>query len=68
MKNFFQFLKGLFESDKPQSSKRFFGAIGFICFIVFVAIWDRTLIDTLGFLSVSLIGLETITTAFKAKK
>lgn len=62
------FLKSLFESDKPQSSKRFFGAIGFICFIVFVAVWDHSLIDTLGFISVSLIGLDTITTAFKPKK
>lgn len=62
------FLKSLFESDKHQSSKRFFGAIGFISFIVFVAIWDHSLIDTLGFISASLVGLDTITTAFKPKK
>lgn len=68
MKNLLTFLKNLFLSDKAESSKRFFGAIGFICFIVFVAVWDHSLIDTLGFLSVSLIGLETITTAFKPKQ
>lgn len=60
-------MRNIYQSDKPESSKRFFGSVGFICFIVFVAVWDRTLIDTLGFLSVSLLGLEAITSAFKGK-
>ena len=59
------FIKNIFTSGTPESSKRIFGGIGFICAIVFIAIWQRSLTDTLLFVSASLLGLETITNLWK---
>ena len=63
-----EFFRGIFSSGTPESSKRFFGAVGFICAIIFIAIWDKTLIDTLLFTSTALLGLESITTIFNNKQ
>lgn len=65
MKKLLQFLKNIYLSDQPESSKRFYGSIGFICSIVFIAIWSHILIEQLMYVSATLIGLETITKAFK---
>jgi hypothetical protein len=65
MKNF---IKNMFSSDSEVSSKRVFGAIGFISSIVFIAIWKRDLIEVLLITSASMIGLETITNIFKPKQ
>lgn len=65
MKTFWEFFTGLFTSDKPQSSKRFFGAIGFLTAVVYIGVFKHDLIETLLFVSAALIGLETITKAFK---
>ena len=60
-----EFIKNIFTSGTPESSKRIFGGIGFICAIVFIALWQRALTDTLLFVSASLLGLETITNLWK---
>ena len=59
------FIKNIFTSGTPESSKRVFGGVGFICAIVFIALWNRQLTDTLLFVSASLLGLETITNLWK---
>jgi flagellar biogenesis protein FliO len=59
------FIKGIFSSGTPESSKRLFGALGFICAIIFIAIWKRDLVETLLIVSASLLGLETLTNIFK---
>lgn len=61
------FIKGMFSNGTTESSKRVFGAIGFCCAIVFIALWKRDLIDTLLITSASMIGLSAITDIFKAK-
>lgn len=43
--------------DGKWSSKRVYGAIGFISVIVFVAIWQHDLISELMFTSAALLGL-----------
>ena len=62
------FIRGLFMSDRPESSKRFFGAIGFLCAIVFIAIWDKTLINELMYTSAALLGLDAVVGAINKKK
>lgn len=51
------FIKNIFLKDKPESSKRIFGAIGFICSIIFIAIWERDLTNELLYTSAALLGL-----------
>ena len=63
-----KFLKDMFSSEKGVSSKRVFGGIGFLCSIVFIALWSRDLIDFLLITSASMIGLETITQIFTPKQ
>ena len=60
-----EFIRGIFTSGTPESSKRVFGALGFICAIIFIAIWKRELIETLLIVSASLLGLESLTGIFK---
>ena len=57
MKNF---IKNIFTSGTPESSKRVFGGIGYICAIIFIALWKREYVDTLLYISAALLGLETI--------
>lgn len=54
------FIRNVFKSDSPESSKRFFGAIGFLSAIFFIAFFDRTLITELLYTSSALIGLDTV--------
>lgn len=63
-----KFILDMLSSNTGVSSKRMFGGIGFICAIVFIALWGRTLIDTLLFISAALLGLETVTGVFNKTK
>jgi hypothetical protein len=60
-------LKDIFSSSDGISSKRVFGAIGFIFSIIYIGIWQRELTDLLLVTSASMIGLETITNIFLPK-
>ena len=60
-----EFIKNIFTSGTPESSKRIFGGLGFICAIIFIALWNRQLTDTLLFVSASLLGLETFANIWK---
>ena len=62
---FIKFVASALRSNTDESSKRLFGAIGFICSIVFIAIWSHSLFEELLYVSVGLLGLETITKVFK---
>ena len=59
-------LKQIFSSDQALSSKRIFGGIGFICSIIMI--WTKVANENVPYLlyvSVSLIGLESVTQIFK---
>ena len=62
-----KFLKDMLSSESSVSSKRVLGSIGFICSIIFIAIWRIDLVEMLTVTSASLVGLETITNIFKPK-
>lgn len=53
----FKFLRNILSKDSPESSKRLFGAIGFLLSIVFIAIWQHEMINELLYVSSALIGL-----------
>lgn len=53
----FKFLRNILSKDSPESSKRLFGAIGFLSSIVFIAIWQHEMINELLYVSSALIGL-----------
>jgi hypothetical protein len=61
-------IRKIISADTPESSKRFFGGIGFVVFLVYVGVFDHTLIDTLGYLSVSLLGFTSIEKIYGLKK
>ena len=68
-KTFWDYLYEIFSDGSVLSSKRIFGAIGFIAFIVlcFVKI-DNSTVQSLGIISSGLLGLGTlidIANAFK---
>lgn len=64
-----EFIKGIFSSGTPESSKRVFGAIGFICSIAMMFLkYDEAYWGTLLMISSLLLGLETITGIFKKKE
>lgn len=54
-------------SKSGVSSKRLYGGIGFLCSVVFIAIWQHELINELLYVSASMIGLETVTRMFGKK-
>ena len=58
------FIKNMLSNGTAESSKRVFGGIGFLCAIIFIALWKRELIDTLLITSASMIGLAAITDIF----
>lgn len=62
-----KFIIDMLSSEGNVSSKRVLGAIGFLSAIVFIAIWQRNLIDMLLITSASLVGLQTVTDIFKPK-
>ena len=53
-------MQGVYSSGSPESSKRFFGSIGWLSAIVIIYIWRRDLTETLLYVSAALIGLEVI--------
>lgn len=62
------FVANSMRSTAPESSKRLFGAIGFIMAIIYIGIWGHNLFDTLLFISAALLGLEAITSTFNKTK
>ena len=60
MKNF---IKGIFTNNDPVSSKRVFGAIGFIAYIV-LCYFDKQNIELLV-ASCTLLGLDSFANIFK---
>lgn len=60
--------KSIFSSDGSISSKRVFGAIGFIWACVLITVQKIPLVDTLLFISAALLGLETLTSVFNKPK
>lgn len=65
MKKFFTFLENVYNKDSTESSKRFFGSIGFLVSIVYIAIWDRTLIFELLCVSAGMVGFDAIVEMIK---
>ena len=63
-----KFLKDMLSNSEGVSSKRVLGMIGFVCAIIFIALWARDLIDLLLVTSASLVGLETVTNIFTPKQ
>lgn len=61
------FVANSLRATSAESSKRLFGAIGFITAIIYIAIWSHPLIETLLYVSAALLGLEAITGVFKKK-
>lgn len=62
-----KFIKDMFSSQTGVSSKRVFGGLGFVCAIIFIALWKRDLIDLLLITSATMLGLETISAIFTPK-
>ena len=60
MKKFIEFIANIYKSDTNESSKRFFGSIGFLAAIVFIALWDRSLINELMYTSAGMVGFDAI--------
>jgi hypothetical protein len=60
MKKFILFLGNVYKSESPESSKRFFGSIGFLTAIVYIALWDRTLINELMYVSAGMVGFDAV--------
>jgi hypothetical protein len=61
------FVANSLRSSSSESSKRLFGAIGFITAIIYIAVWDHNLIEALLYVSAALLGLGSITSVFKKK-
>ena len=61
------FVANALRSETSESSKRIFGAIGFLASVAFIGIWVHDLINELMYVSVMLLGLETVTNLFKKK-
>jgi len=66
MKKIFNYLKSINSADSPDSSKRFWGGIGFATCVVLACI-NKELQEPLLYTSAGLLGLETITNFFKPK-
>lgn len=64
----FKFVAQALRSNTDESSKRLFGAIGFICSIIFIGLWERDLIKELLFVSAGLLGMETVFKLFSISK
>lgn len=54
------FIKQMFSENNKISSKRVNGTIGWVCAIVFIAIWNRDLIAEMMYTSAALIGLDSL--------
>ena len=60
----FEYIKSVNAAGTADSAKRFYGGIGF-CFCIGFAFFNQSLQEPLMYLSVSLIGLETVSNIFK---
>ncbi len=60
MKQFVRFFRDIHTARSAVSSKRFYGGVGFVCSVVFVAIWQHELVDELLYTSAGLIGFDTL--------
>ena len=58
------FIANSLRSTAPESSKRLFGALGFVVSMVYIAVWEHSLIETLLYVSAALLGLEAVTGIF----
>lgn len=58
-----EFIKGIFTNGDPVSSKRVFGAIGFISYIV-LSYFDKQDLNLL-IASITLLGLDSVANIFK---
>jgi hypothetical protein len=54
------FVANSLRADTSESSKRLFGALGFMCFILAIYIWRHDLVETLGWISAALLGLDVV--------
>lgn len=61
------FVANSLRSSSSESSKRLFGAIGFITAIIYIAVWDHNLIETMLYVSAALLGLDSVAGIFKKK-
>ena len=61
------FIKGIFSSGTPESSKRVFGAIGFVWSGILITMYAHDLIFTFFITSCTLLGLETLTSLITKK-
>ena len=64
MKKFLEWLKNIHSSGTSESAKRLYGALGYVCAIVYIGIWRHDLIEMLLIVSATLLGLETIFNSF----
>jgi hypothetical protein len=62
-----EFLSRIYSKDDPESSKRFFGSIGFIACVVVICLWKQNFIDQLLYVSAALIGAGIFDNKFKSK-
>ncbi len=60
MKSFILFLINVHKNSTKESSKRFYGGIGFICAIVFIALWQRDLTNELMYTSAGMVGFDAL--------
>lgn len=52
-----EFIKNMYSSASDISSKRVFGSLGYITGIVYVGVFDHSLIGTVIYVSAALLGL-----------
>ena len=61
LKDFYLFLKNMNSSGVAESSKRFYGGIGWLIACVYIVGWKPDLVETMLYVSAAMIGLETVT-------
>ena len=57
MTQFIKYLRSIHSSKTPDSSKRFYGGVGFVCVIVFVGLFRHDLVGELMITCAGLLGL-----------
>ncbi|MFZ4705404.1 MAG: hypothetical protein ACOYMF_05290 [Bacteroidales bacterium] len=68
MRRFFQFIGEMYSGGTPTSSKRVFGSIGFIWYLILVTKWHQAdQLTQILYVSCLLIGLETVKDFFVKK-
>ena len=66
MRKIFAYLKSINSAESPDSSKRFWGGIGFATCVVLACIYEA-LREPLLYVSAGLLGLDKIANIFKPK-